>query len=184
MQVNYSSGPVRLGTWGQFPPQMMSMPPMTARGAPPPPSAPLPQPMPPPTVMGGRAELMIPVPDVRIGAVIGKGGEIITQLKTLVGVKIRISDRDNFVPGTRDRKASHTIQTLSPTGVCLHRMPCSCVSVAPVVDRYCQSRRWRSLYASSPLQVHISGTPEAVQIASALIHQKVASAAGPPRAQQ
>lgn len=57
--------------------------------------------------MSGRTEVMIPVPDVRIGAVIGKGGEIITQLKTLVGVKIRISDRDNFVPGTRDRKARH-----------------------------------------------------------------------------
>ena len=69
--------------------------------------------MPLPTVMGGRAELMIPVPDVRIGAVIGKGGEIITQLKTLVGVKIRISDRDNFVPGTRDRKASHALQNFA-----------------------------------------------------------------------
>lgn len=34
------------------------------------------------------------------------------------------------------------------------------------------------------LQVHISGSPEAVQIASALIQQKVAAAAGPPRAPQ
>ena len=58
---------------------------------------------------GNRTEVMIPVPDVRIGAVIGKGGEIITQLKTLVGVKIRISDRDNFVPGTRDRKVTPQI---------------------------------------------------------------------------
>ncbi len=42
----------------------------------------------------------------QVGAIIGKGGEVISQLKTVIGVKIRISDRDDFVPGTRNRKVT------------------------------------------------------------------------------
>ena len=72
-----------------------------------------------------RTELTIPVPETRVGAIIGKGGEVINQLKSLVGVRIRISGRDDFFPGTQDRK------------------------------------------------VTISGTGEAVQIAQALIMQKI-----------
>ena len=41
-----------------------------------------------------------------MGAIIGKGGEVISQLKSVIGVKIRISDRDDFVPGTRNRKVT------------------------------------------------------------------------------
>ena len=66
----------------------------------------------------------------QVGAIIGKGGEVINNLKSLVGVRIRVSNREDYFPGTRDRK------------------------------------------------VTISGTAEAVQIAQALIAQKVA-AAGP-----
>ena len=72
-----------------------------------------------------RTEVTIRVAEVRIGAVIGKGGEVINQLKSLVGVRIRISGRDDFFPGSQDRK------------------------------------------------VTISGTAEAVQIAQALIAQKI-----------
>ena len=43
---------------------------------------------------------------VQVGAIIGKGGEVISQLKSVIGVKIRISDRDDFVPGTRNRKVT------------------------------------------------------------------------------
>ena len=42
----------------------------------------------------------------QVGAIIGKGGEVISQLKSVIGVKIRISDRDDFVPGTRNRKVT------------------------------------------------------------------------------
>lgn len=59
-------------------------------------------------------DVTVPVPEARVGAIIGKGGEIITQLKSVVGVKIRISDRDDFVPGTRDRKV-----TISGTPDCV-----------------------------------------------------------------
>ncbi len=41
-----------------------------------------------------------------MGAIIGKGGEVISQLKSVIGVKIRISDRDDFVAGTRNRKVT------------------------------------------------------------------------------
>ena len=33
-------------------------------------------------------------------------GDVISQLKSVIGVKIRISDRDDFVPGTRNRKVT------------------------------------------------------------------------------
>lgn len=42
----------------------------------------------------------------QVGAIIGKGGEVISQLKSVIGVKIRISDRDDFLPGTRNRKVT------------------------------------------------------------------------------
>ncbi len=32
--------------------------------------------------------------------------QVISQLKSVVGVKIRISDREDFVPGTRNRKVT------------------------------------------------------------------------------
>lgn len=48
-------------------------------------------------------EVVMQVPDRSIGAVIGKGGEVINQLKTVVGVRIKVSGRTEFVEGTRDR---------------------------------------------------------------------------------
>ncbi len=54
------------------------------------------------------------VPDRAMGAVIGKGGEVINQLKSVVGVRIRVSGRDEFVEGTRDR----TITISGPVNAC------------------------------------------------------------------
>lgn len=53
-----------------------------------------------------RTETTIPVPDDRVGTIIGKGGEIITQLQSLIGVKIVISGRSEFEQGTRNRKVT------------------------------------------------------------------------------
>lgn len=39
---------------------------------------------------GPQDELVMHVPDRAVGAVIGKGGEVINQLKTLVGVRIKV----------------------------------------------------------------------------------------------
>eukprot|EP00210_Caulerpa_lentillifera_P007268 g6953.t1 len=53
-----------------------------------------------------RVEMSVPIPDEKIGAIIGRGGAIITQLQTLVGVKIIISGRNEFEPGTRNRRVT------------------------------------------------------------------------------
>ena len=52
---------------------------------------------------GPQDELVMRVPDSAMGAVIGKGGEVINQMKSVIGVRIRVSGRDEFVEGTRDR---------------------------------------------------------------------------------
>lgn len=91
------------GGWpGHFPPPPFQQPMMHMHPHP----MPLPAALGPPTHLGGggEAEQTIHVPAARIGAVIGKGGEIITNMKNLMGVNIRISERDQFVPGTRSRK--------------------------------------------------------------------------------
>ena len=61
----------------------------------------------------------------QVGAIIGKGGEVISQLKSVIGVKIRISDRDDFVPGTRNRKvtisgAAEAVQIAQVCTLCIH----------------------------------------------------------------
>lgn len=48
------------------------------------------------------------VPDEHVGAIIGKGGEILAQLQGLVGVKVTISGRGEFEPGTRNRVVAIT----------------------------------------------------------------------------
>ncbi|KAK9822677.1 hypothetical protein WJX81_007706 [Elliptochloris bilobata] len=70
-----------------------------------------------------RVEVTVPVPEGRVGAVIGKGGEVISQLKSVVGVKIRISDREDFVPGTRNRKVtiSGTADAVQIAQVLIHQ---------------------------------------------------------------
>ena len=68
----------------------------------------------------------------KVGAIIGKGGEVISQLKSVIGVKIRISDRDDFVPGTRNRKvtisgaaeAVQIAQVGTPSLCMAHLTPC------------------------------------------------------------
>ena len=51
-------------------------------------------------------ELTMAVNEARMGAVIGRGGQAISQLKSLVGVRILISSRGDFFPGTQDRKVT------------------------------------------------------------------------------
>ena len=61
---------------------------------------------------GPQSEVTMHVADRAMGAVIGKGGEVINQLKSVVGVRIRVSGREEFVEGTRDR----TITISGPVG--------------------------------------------------------------------
>eukprot|EP00210_Caulerpa_lentillifera_P009694 g9249.t1 len=55
------------------------------------------------SLTGRNVEWKLPVPDEHVGAIIGKGGEILAQLQCLVGVKVTISGRGEFEPGTRNR---------------------------------------------------------------------------------
>jgi RNA-binding protein Nova len=63
---------------------------------------------PPPEVFenGPQGEAVVAVPDRAVGAIIGKGGEVINQIKNVVGVRIRVSGRDEYIEGTRDRNVT------------------------------------------------------------------------------
>lgn len=52
---------------------------------------------------GPQSESIVGVPNRAVGAIIGKGGEVINQIKALVGVRIKVSARDDFIEGTKDR---------------------------------------------------------------------------------
>lgn len=55
---------------------------------------------------GNRRTVTIGVANSRVGAIIGEKGEVINQLKSLCNVEIRISNRDDYMQGTRDRKVT------------------------------------------------------------------------------
>lgn len=50
----------------------------------------------------------VAVPDEHIGAVVGRGGKYISEMQQVSGVRIKISDRTDYVPGTRNRKVTLT----------------------------------------------------------------------------
>lgn len=50
--------------------------------------------------------MTVAVPDEHIGAVVGKGGKYISEMQQVSGVRIKISERNDYVPGTRNRKVT------------------------------------------------------------------------------
>eukprot|EP00246_Nothoceros_aenigmaticus_P006924 TRINITY_DN2034_c0_g1_i2.p1 TRINITY_DN2034_c0_g1~~TRINITY_DN2034_c0_g1_i2.p1 ORF type:complete len:370 (-),score=36.13 TRINITY_DN2034_c0_g1_i2:486-1595(-) len=50
--------------------------------------------------------ITVAVPDERIGAIVGRAGKTITEIQQASGVRIKISDRGDFVAGTKDRKVT------------------------------------------------------------------------------
>ena len=52
--------------------------------------------------------MTVAVPDEHIGAVVGRGGRTITELQQIANVRIKISDRNDYVAGTRNRKVTIT----------------------------------------------------------------------------
>ena len=89
----------------------------------------------------------------QVGAIIGKGGEVISQLKSVIGVKIRISDRDDFVPGTRNRKvtisgAAEAVQIAQVCSLCTHT---GCIaSQSPACLGVSMHRAVQALQVASP----------------------------------
>jgi RNA-binding protein Nova len=49
---------------------------------------------------------VVAVPDEHMGAVIGRGGQTITELQRHTGVTIKVSGRDDCVAGTNHRKVT------------------------------------------------------------------------------
>lgn len=67
--------------------------------------APVPVPLPAGSSTSPMGEsVMMAVPDERIGIIVGRGGKTISDIQQISGVRIKISDRGDFVPGTNDRK--------------------------------------------------------------------------------
>lgn len=54
----------------------------------------------------GEIALTVAVPDEHIGAVLGKGGRTISEIQVASGVRIKVSDRGDFIPGTRNRSVT------------------------------------------------------------------------------
>jgi len=65
---------------------------------------------------GGSDEtsILITIPDSLIGAVLGRGGRTIAEVQVASGSRIKVSDRDDFFEGTRNRKV---VITGPPEGV-------------------------------------------------------------------
>lgn len=59
-----------------------------------------------PVMPGGSmtTSVTLAIPDEHVGAIVGRGGKIITDIQQSSGVRIKISDRGDFVPGTTNRK--------------------------------------------------------------------------------
>lgn len=51
---------------------------------------------------------VVAVPDEHIGAIIGRSGQTIADLQRVTGVTIKVSGRDDLVPGTQNRKVTLT----------------------------------------------------------------------------
>jgi len=52
--------------------------------------------------------ITVAVPDEHVGAIVGRGGRTITEIQQMARVRIKISDRGDFVMGTTNRKITIT----------------------------------------------------------------------------
>eukprot|EP01018_Ginkgo_biloba_P032159 Gb_21138 [translate_table: standard] len=57
---------------------------------------------------GRQTTATIAVPDEHVGAIVGRGGRVITEIQQASGANIKISDRGDFLSGTNDRKVTIT----------------------------------------------------------------------------
>lgn len=56
----------------------------------------------------GTTSVTLAIPDEHVGAIVGRGGKIITEIQQNSGTRIKISDRGDYMPGTTNRKVTIT----------------------------------------------------------------------------
>eukprot|EP00250_Pteridium_aquilinum_P001893 c12100_g1_i1 orf=312-1325(+) len=56
----------------------------------------------------GTSSVTLAIPDEHVGAIVGRGGKIITEIQQNSGTRIKISDRGDYIPGTTNRKVTIT----------------------------------------------------------------------------
>jgi RNA-binding protein Nova len=94
--------------------------------------------MPQPTPPGFTAQVL--VPDTLIGSILGRGGRTLNELQMRSGTRIRISQRGEYVPGTRNRIV--TIRGPSAQGVSLAQYLMSQRMVLPPTATYSPSTQY------------------------------------------
>ena len=57
---------------------------------------------------GSMISIVINIPDEHIGAVLGKGGRTISEIQIVSGTRIKVSDRGDYVEGTKNRRVTLT----------------------------------------------------------------------------
>ncbi|KAI5084374.1 hypothetical protein GOP47_0000543 [Adiantum capillus-veneris] len=57
---------------------------------------------------GPSTSITLSIPDEHVGAIVGRGGKIITEIQQSSGTRIKISDRGDYVPSTTNRKVTIT----------------------------------------------------------------------------
>jgi KH domain len=60
-------------------------------------------PQPPTMIAPGCFNAQVLIPDTMVGSILGRGGRTLTELQMLTGTRIRISQRGEYMPGTRSR---------------------------------------------------------------------------------
>ncbi|EZG78758.1 putative RNA-binding nova protein, partial [Gregarina niphandrodes] len=56
-----------------------------------------------PQVMQLETSVLIQIPDEQVGSLMGRSGQVLTEIRSSSGARITISQRGELVPGTRDR---------------------------------------------------------------------------------
>lgn len=96
-----AAGPAGLAAMAGAGMPMAPAAPMAMMGAPPPGAAGLVMPH-----SAAQTTVTVAVPDAHIGAIVGRGGKTIGEIQAMSGVRIKISDRSDYVPGSTNRKVT------------------------------------------------------------------------------
>ena len=123
----------------------------------------------PTMIVPGCFTAQVLVPDAMIGSILGRGGRTLTELQLVSNTNIRISQRNEYMPGTRSRivtiRGPNTQSVWQAQYMLSQRLtnvmttPGPNTSTAPVVQYYHQQH-----HAASDSSIHPSGTSHAANL--------------------